>query len=93
MLICFHLININCGPCSCLYGTEELICTANLLVIPSKEPLFTRKLEALEATEGRSAQFDCKVSGSPPPEVNWTHCGKIIIIIIKIKSLFLIYLL
>ncbi|KTG01856.1 hypothetical protein cypCar_00017645 [Cyprinus carpio] len=57
-----------------LVPREELICTANLLVIPSKEPLFTRKLEALEATEGRSAQFDCKVSGSPPPEVNWTHC-------------------
>uniref|UniRef100_A0A8C1IND1 non-specific serine/threonine protein kinase n=1 Tax=Cyprinus carpio TaxID=7962 RepID=A0A8C1IND1_CYPCA len=64
------------GSYSCKISSakEELICTANLLVIPSKEPLFTRKLEALEATEGRSAQFDCKVSGSPPPEVNWTHC-------------------
>ncbi|KAL1273070.1 hypothetical protein QQF64_028932 [Cirrhinus molitorella] len=60
--------------CKISSAKEELICTANLLVIPSKEPLITRKLETLEATEGRSAQFDCKVSGSPPPEVTWTHC-------------------
>lgn len=52
------------------------MCTANLLVIPSKEPLFTWKLQVLEVIEGRSARFDCKVSGSPAPEVTWTHCGK-----------------
>uniref|UniRef100_A0A673GPF5 non-specific serine/threonine protein kinase n=1 Tax=Sinocyclocheilus rhinocerous TaxID=307959 RepID=A0A673GPF5_9TELE len=60
--------------CKISSAKEELICTANLLVIPSKKPNFTQKLEALETTEGRSAQFDCKVSGSPPPEVTWSHC-------------------
>ncbi|XP_067315468.1 striated muscle preferentially expressed protein kinase isoform X2 [Pseudorasbora parva] len=60
--------------CKVRSAKEKLTCTANLLVIPSKEPLFTRKLMVLEATEGWSAQFDCKVSGSPPPEVTWTHC-------------------
>lgn len=75
-LLPIPLININCASFPLLCGTEKLTCTANLLVIPSKKPLFTRKLEVLEATEGRSAQFDCKVSGSPPPEVTWTHCGK-----------------
>uniref|UniRef100_A0A3B1IQA3 Ig-like domain-containing protein n=1 Tax=Astyanax mexicanus TaxID=7994 RepID=A0A3B1IQA3_ASTMX len=47
--------------------------SAKLSVIPSKEPLFTRKLDLLEVLEGRSARFDCKVSGSPPPRVTWTH--------------------
>ncbi|KAK7155110.1 hypothetical protein R3I93_009911 [Phoxinus phoxinus] len=60
--------------CKVSSAKENLTCTANLLVIPSKEPLFTRKLEVLEATEGWSAQFDCKVSGFPPPEVTWIHC-------------------
>ncbi|XP_067228962.1 striated muscle preferentially expressed protein kinase isoform X3 [Chanodichthys erythropterus] len=62
--------------CKISSAKEKLTYSANLLVIPSKKPLFTRKLEVLEATEGRSAQFDCKVSGSPPPEVTWTHCEK-----------------
>ncbi|NP_001007110.2 striated muscle preferentially expressed protein kinase [Danio rerio] len=71
-----HENDSGCYTCKLSTAKEELICTANLLVIPSKEPLFTRKLEVLEAIEGRSAQFDCKVSGCPPPEVTWTHCEK-----------------
>uniref|UniRef100_A0AAY5EIJ6 Ig-like domain-containing protein n=1 Tax=Electrophorus electricus TaxID=8005 RepID=A0AAY5EIJ6_ELEEL len=47
---------------------QEVTSSAQLTVTPSEEPLFTRKLEALEVMEGRSAHFDCKVSGTPPPE-------------------------
>lgn len=25
--------------------------------------------------EGRAARFDCKISGTPPPSVTWTHFG------------------
>ncbi|XP_057194752.1 striated muscle preferentially expressed protein kinase isoform X3 [Triplophysa rosa] len=60
--------------CKLSSAKEELMCTANLLVIPSKEPLFTWKLQVLEVIEGRSARFDCKVSGTPSPKVTWTHC-------------------
>lgn len=56
--------------------TEELTSSANLSVAPSKEPLFTRKLDILEVIEGRTARFDCKVSGSPAPRVTWMHFGK-----------------
>ncbi|XP_062853709.1 striated muscle preferentially expressed protein kinase, partial [Trichomycterus rosablanca] len=64
------------GVYTCKLSTakEELVISAKLTVIPSKEPLFTRKLDSLEVIEGRSARFDCKVSGTPPPEVTWTHC-------------------
>uniref|UniRef100_G3PMQ2 non-specific serine/threonine protein kinase n=1 Tax=Gasterosteus aculeatus TaxID=69293 RepID=G3PMQ2_GASAC len=54
-------------------ATEELTSSANLSVAPSKEPLFTRKLDILEVIEGRTGRFDCKVSGSPAPRVTWTH--------------------
>lgn len=47
-----------------------------LKVIPSTEPLFTRKLDVLEVIEGRNARFDCKVSGTPPPKVVWSHFGE-----------------
>ncbi|KAA0713166.1 Striated muscle preferentially expressed protein kinase [Triplophysa tibetana] len=60
--------------CKLSSAKEELMCTANLLVIPSKEPMFTWKLQVLEVIEGRSARFDCKVSGTPSPKVTWTHC-------------------
>lgn len=50
--------------------------SANLKVTPSREPLFTRKLDILEVIEGRTARFDCKVSGSPAPRVTWMHFGE-----------------
>uniref|UniRef100_A0A3P9MRB3 Ig-like domain-containing protein n=1 Tax=Oryzias latipes TaxID=8090 RepID=A0A3P9MRB3_ORYLA len=56
---------------SCLCLRAELISSANLTVTPSREPLFTRKLDILEVIEGRTARFDCKVSGSPAPRVTW----------------------
>ncbi|XP_055369100.1 striated muscle preferentially expressed protein kinase isoform X2 [Betta splendens] len=63
------------GTYTCKLSTakEELTSSANLRVTPSKEPLFTRKLDILEVTEGRAARFDCKVSGSPAPRVTWMH--------------------
>uniref|UniRef100_H3CSE2 non-specific serine/threonine protein kinase n=1 Tax=Tetraodon nigroviridis TaxID=99883 RepID=H3CSE2_TETNG len=63
------------GTYTCKLSTakEELTSSANLKVTPSREPLFTRKLDVLEVTEGRSARFDCKVSGSPAPRVTWMH--------------------
>ncbi|XP_058468448.1 striated muscle preferentially expressed protein kinase-like isoform X4 [Solea solea] len=63
------------GTYTCKLSTakEELTSSANLRVTPSKEPLFTRKLDILEVIEGRTARFDCKVSGSPAPRVKWMH--------------------
>ncbi|XP_037618102.1 striated muscle preferentially expressed protein kinase isoform X2 [Sebastes umbrosus] len=63
------------GTYTCKLSTakEELTSNANLKVAPSKEPLFTRQLDILEVIEGRTARFDCKVSGSPAPRVTWTH--------------------
>ncbi|XP_018591070.2 striated muscle preferentially expressed protein kinase-like isoform X2 [Scleropages formosus] len=63
------------GTYTCKLSTakEELTSNAKLKVIPSVEPLFTRKLDVLEVIEGRSARFDCKVSGTPPPKVTWSH--------------------
>uniref|UniRef100_A0A8C8SGA5 Ig-like domain-containing protein n=1 Tax=Pelusios castaneus TaxID=367368 RepID=A0A8C8SGA5_9SAUR len=54
---------------SCL--PEELTCSARLTVHPSIQPLFTRKLEDLLVMEGRTARFDCKISGKPLPDVMW----------------------
>ncbi|KAM9835843.1 striated muscle preferentially expressed protein kinase [Aulostomus maculatus] len=63
------------GTYTCKLSTakEELTSSASLQVTPSKEPLFTRKLDILEVIEGRTARFDCKVSGSPAPRVTWMH--------------------
>ncbi|XP_051283364.1 striated muscle preferentially expressed protein kinase isoform X2 [Dicentrarchus labrax] len=59
--------------CKLSTAKEELTSSAKLKVTPSKEPLFTRKLDILEVIEGRTARFDCKVSGSPAPRVTWMH--------------------
>ncbi|XP_077436691.1 striated muscle preferentially expressed protein kinase isoform X2 [Vanacampus margaritifer] len=63
------------GTYTCKLSTakEEVTSCGKLRVIPSIEPLFTRKLDVLEVIEGRNARFDCKVSGTPPPKVIWTH--------------------
>ena len=55
---------------------EELTSSGTLKVTPSREPMFTRKLDILEVIEGRTARFDCKVSGMPPPKVTWNHFGE-----------------
>ncbi|KAM8873329.1 striated muscle preferentially expressed protein kinase-like [Synchiropus picturatus] len=59
--------------CKLSSAKEELTSSANLTVAASTEPLFTRKLDILEVIEGRTARFDCKVSGSPAPCVTWMH--------------------
>ncbi|XP_061572129.1 striated muscle preferentially expressed protein kinase [Cololabis saira] len=59
--------------CKLSTAKEELTSSAKLTVAPSREPLFTRKLDILEVIEGRTARFDCKVSGSPAPRVTWMH--------------------
>ncbi|CAB1328323.1 unnamed protein product, partial [Coregonus sp. 'balchen'] len=59
--------------CKLTSAKEELTSSGQLKVIPSIEPLFTRKLDVLEVIEGRNARFDCKVSGTPPPRVSWGH--------------------
>ncbi|XP_038138859.1 striated muscle preferentially expressed protein kinase [Cyprinodon tularosa] len=63
------------GTYTCKLSTakEEITTSGKLKVIPSLEPLFTRKLDVLEVIEGRNARFDCKVSGTPPPKVLWSH--------------------
>uniref|UniRef100_A0AAY4B1Q3 non-specific serine/threonine protein kinase n=1 Tax=Denticeps clupeoides TaxID=299321 RepID=A0AAY4B1Q3_9TELE len=65
------------GTYTCKLSSKELKSSGKLWVSPSKKPLFTRKLDVLEITEGRAARFNCKVSGSPSPTVTWTHYGKI----------------
>ncbi|XP_008283774.1 striated muscle preferentially expressed protein kinase [Stegastes partitus] len=59
--------------CKLSTAKEELTSCGKLKVIPSLEPLFTRKLDVLEVIEGRNARFDCKVSGTPSPKVIWSH--------------------
>lgn len=54
---------------------DELTCSARLTVQPSVQPLFTRKLEDVDVVEGRTARFDCMISGTPAPAVTWTHFG------------------
>lgn len=61
------------------YSSEEVTSCGKLKVIPSIEPLFTRKLDVLEVIEGRNARFDCKVSGTPSPKVVWSHFGRILL--------------
>ncbi|XP_077571852.1 striated muscle preferentially expressed protein kinase-like [Stigmatopora nigra] len=63
------------GTYTCKLSTakDELTSSANLKVTPSKEPLFTRTLDILEVIAGRTARLDCKVSGSPAPQVTWMH--------------------
>ncbi|AWP12796.1 K08809 striated muscle-specific serine/threonine protein kinase [Scophthalmus maximus] len=63
------------GTYTCKLSTakEEVTSCGKLRVLPSIEPLFTRKLDVLEVIEGRNARFDCKVSGTPSPKVIWTH--------------------
>lgn len=60
-------------------SSEEVTSCGKLKVIPSFEPLFTRKLDVLEVIEGRNARFDCKVSGTPSPKVIWSHFGRIVL--------------
>ncbi|XP_006890370.1 PREDICTED: striated muscle preferentially expressed protein kinase-like [Elephantulus edwardii] len=66
------------GVYTCKLSTakDELTCSARLTVRPSLAPLFTRLLEDMEVLEGRAAHFDCKISGTPPPSVSWTHFGR-----------------
>ncbi|KAM3862019.1 striated muscle preferentially expressed protein kinase [Diretmus argenteus] len=59
--------------CKLSTAKEEVTSCGKLKVIPSVDPLFTRKLDMLEVIEGRNARFDCKVSGTPPPRVTWSH--------------------
>uniref|UniRef100_H2LXP8 non-specific serine/threonine protein kinase n=1 Tax=Oryzias latipes TaxID=8090 RepID=H2LXP8_ORYLA len=59
--------------CKLSTAKEELTSCGKLKVVPSLEPLFTRRLDILEVMEGRNARFDCKISGTPPPKVTWSH--------------------
>ncbi|XP_064517173.1 striated muscle preferentially expressed protein kinase isoform X1 [Pseudopipra pipra] len=61
--------------CKLSTAKDELTCSARLTVQPSVQPLFTRKLENVDVVEGRTARFDCMISGTPPPTVTWTHFG------------------
>ncbi|XP_029789598.1 striated muscle preferentially expressed protein kinase isoform X3 [Suricata suricatta] len=65
------------GVYTCKLSTakDELTCSARLTVRPSLAPLFTRLLEDTEVLEGRATRLDCKISGTPPPTVTWTHFG------------------
>ncbi|XP_025022994.1 striated muscle preferentially expressed protein kinase [Python bivittatus] len=62
--------------CKLSTAKDELTCSAKLTVWPSRQPLFTRKLESVAVVEGRTARLDCKISGDPPPTIVWTHFGQ-----------------
>ncbi|XP_075465724.1 striated muscle preferentially expressed protein kinase isoform X4 [Ascaphus truei] len=66
------------GNYTCKLSTarEELTCSAMLTVHPSMAPLFTRKMLDRDVVEGRTARLDCKISGTPPPVITWTHFGR-----------------
>ncbi|XP_054826431.1 striated muscle preferentially expressed protein kinase [Eublepharis macularius] len=66
------------GVYTCKLSTakDELTCSAKLTVWPSRQPLFTHTLETVAVVEGRTARFDCKISGEPPPTVIWTRFGQ-----------------
>ncbi|XP_078535314.1 striated muscle preferentially expressed protein kinase isoform X2 [Lissotriton helveticus] len=66
------------GIYTCKLSTtkDELTCSGVLTVRPSVQPMFTRKMEDLDVVEGRTARLDCKISGTPPPAVTWTHFGQ-----------------
>ncbi|XP_075037113.1 striated muscle preferentially expressed protein kinase isoform X2 [Mixophyes fleayi] len=66
------------GVYTCKLSTarDELTCSAVLTVHPSLAPLFTRKMSDRDVVEGRTARLDCKISGTPPPAVTWTHFGR-----------------
>ncbi|XP_044159571.1 LOW QUALITY PROTEIN: striated muscle preferentially expressed protein kinase [Bufo gargarizans] len=66
------------GVYTCKLSTarDELTCSAVLTVHPSLAPLFTRKMSDRDVIEGRTARMDCKISGTPPPAVTWTHDGR-----------------
>ncbi|XP_019712116.1 striated muscle preferentially expressed protein kinase isoform X4 [Hippocampus comes] len=74
-LLLYSVHEDDSGTYTCKLSTakDELTSSANLKVTPSKEPLFTRKLDVLEVIAGRTARLDCKVSGSPAPQVTWMH--------------------
>ncbi|XP_063789922.1 striated muscle preferentially expressed protein kinase [Pseudophryne corroboree] len=63
------------GVYTCKLSTarDELTCSAVLTVHPSLAPLFTRKMSDRDVVEGRTARLDCKISGTPPPVITWTH--------------------
>ncbi|NXJ59835.1 SPEG kinase, partial [Rostratula benghalensis] len=64
--------------CKLSTAKDELTCSARLTVQPSVQPLFTRKLEDVDVVEGRTARFNCMISGTPPPAVTWTHFGQLV---------------
>lgn len=72
---CLGLQGFSCPVLPPLLPPDELTCSARLTVRPSLAPLFTRLLEDVEVLEGRAAHLDCKISGTPPPSVTWTHFG------------------
>ncbi|XP_053554143.1 striated muscle preferentially expressed protein kinase isoform X2 [Bombina bombina] len=62
--------------CKLSTARDELTCSAMLTVHPSLAPLFTRKMSDCDVIEGRTARLDCKISGTPPPVVSWSHFGR-----------------
>ncbi|XP_041477901.1 uncharacterized protein LOC121425834 isoform X6 [Lytechinus variegatus] len=68
----------NAGRISCsgiLNVQVEEIESAAEFAVP---PKFLKKIVNLEVAEGSPARFECKVVGSPRPEVQWFHEGRLI---------------
>ncbi len=68
--------------CEARNGLGMASCSAQLIVSVEEiqsaavPPKFVKKIQKVEVTEGHPARFDCKVTGSPRPEIKWYLEGK-----------------
>ena len=59
-----------------LFVEEQSASNANKLPQSFARPSFLIHVEDAKCWEGNGVTFDCKVTGSPEPEVQWYHDGK-----------------
>ncbi|GFS00818.1 titin [Elysia marginata] len=50
----------------------QVACNARLKIVPGKKPTFVRKMSDALVPEHGTAKFDCKVTGTPAPQVTWS---------------------
>ena len=48
------------------------LCYSNFLLAAAVVPEFASGLHKVAAVEGKSARFECEVSGQPKPDIQWS---------------------
>ena len=48
------------------------LCHSNFLLAAAVVPEFVSGLHKVAAVEGKSARFECEVSGQPKPDIQWS---------------------